>query len=158
MTDREDETAAEECMLCRPEMADTFFSRTRLWQNEHWRLSAVLQGPIPGFAHLETRRHVPFITDLDGPEAASLGLVLARVTRILRDVAGADKTYVYVFGDRIPHLHFNLAPHRDGDGLLGGSGLIDPAVPDADPSVLRAVAEAAAGLLAEAPLPDDESA
>jgi hypothetical protein len=57
MPDTEEEDAAEECMLCRPEVADRFFSRTRLWQNEHRRLSAVLQGPIPGFAHLETRRH-----------------------------------------------------------------------------------------------------
>jgi diadenosine tetraphosphate (Ap4A) HIT family hydrolase len=153
MTDRED--GAEECLLCRPETADRVFSRTRLWQNEHWRLSAVLQGPIPGFAHLETRRHVPFITDLDGPEAETLGPVLARVTRILRDVAGADKTYVYVFGDRVPHLHFNLAPHHEGDGLRGGPGLLDPAVPDADPAVLRAVAEGAARSLADGPLTDD---
>ena len=87
-----------ECMLCRPEIADAFFTRTRLWQDEHWRLSAVLQGSIAGFAHLETRRHVPFITDLDGPEAATLGPVLARVTRVLREAAGAEKTYVYVFG------------------------------------------------------------
>jgi diadenosine tetraphosphate (Ap4A) HIT family hydrolase len=91
--------AADGCMLCRPEVADAFFTRMLLWQDEHWRLSAVLQGPVVGFAHLETRRHVPFITDLDGPEAATLGPVLARVTRVLRDAAEAEKTYVYVFGD-----------------------------------------------------------
>jgi hypothetical protein len=101
---------------------------------------------------------VPFITDLDGPGGASLGLVLARVTRMLRDVAGADKSYVYVSGDRIPHLHFNLAPHRDGDGLRGGPGLLDPAVPDADLAVLRAVAEAAAESSADGLLTDDEPA
>jgi diadenosine tetraphosphate (Ap4A) HIT family hydrolase len=141
--------AAGECMLCRPEVADAFFTRRLLWQDEHWRLSAVLQGPIAGFAHLETRRHVPFITDLDGPEAATLGPVLARVTRVLREAAGAEKTYVYVFGDRIPHLHFNLAPHRDGDGLRGGPGLLDPEVPDVDPAVHQAVAAAAAHALAD---------
>jgi len=92
--------AVEECMLCRPEIADAFFTRVRLWEDEHWRLSAVLQGAILGFAHLETRRHIPFITDLDGPEAATLGLVLARATRVLREAAGAELTYVYVFGER----------------------------------------------------------
>jgi diadenosine tetraphosphate (Ap4A) HIT family hydrolase len=140
---------AEECMLCRPEVADAFFTRTRLWQDEHWRLSAVLQGPIVGFAHLETRRHIPFITDLDGPEAATLGSVLARVSRVLREAAGAEKTYVYVFGDRVPHLHFNLAPHRDGDGLRGGAGLLDPDAPDVDPAVHQRVAAAAARALAD---------
>jgi diadenosine tetraphosphate (Ap4A) HIT family hydrolase len=141
--------AARECILCRPEVADAYVTRTRLWQDEHWRLSAVLQGPIAGFAHLETRRHVPFITDLEGPEAATLGPVLARVTRALRDAAGAEKTYVYVFGDLIPHLHFNLAPHRDGDGLRGGPGLLDPDVPDVDSAVHEVVAAAAAHALAD---------
>ena len=149
--------AAGECMLCRPEIADAFFIRTRLWEDEHWRLSAVLQGPVPGFAHLETRRHVPFITDLDGPEAVTLGSVLAGATRVLRDAAGAEKTYVYVFGDRTPHLHFNLAPHQDGYGLRGGPGLLDPDALDAGPAVQRAVAEAAARALAEGPSIDDET-
>jgi diadenosine tetraphosphate (Ap4A) HIT family hydrolase len=63
---------------------------------------------------------------VDGPEAATLGAVLARVTQALRVAAGAEKTYVYVFGDRVPHLHFNLAPHRDGDALRGGPGLLEP--------------------------------
>ena len=55
-------------MLCTPEIADAEFRRARLWEDELWRLSAVLQGPVPGFAHLEPKRHIPFITDLDGRE------------------------------------------------------------------------------------------
>jgi diadenosine tetraphosphate (Ap4A) HIT family hydrolase len=143
----EDATAIDDCMLCHPDLADGYFNRVRLWQDELWRLSAVLQGPIPGFAHLEPRRHIPFITDLDGDEAATLGPVLARATRLLRDAAGADKTYVYVFGDRTPHLHFNLAPHRDGDALRGGPGLLEPGVQDADRVIHEAVAAVAARLL-----------
>lgn len=130
------------CMLCTPEVADVHFRRVRLWQDPLWRLSAVLQGPIPGFAHLEPRRHIPFITDLDGAEAATLGLVLARVTKALLDAGGADKTYVYVFGDHTPHLHFNLAPHREGDALRGGPGLLAPGAPEADLATHESVAAA----------------
>ena len=139
----------DECMLCRPEIADVHFSRVRLWEDQHWRLSAVLQGPIPGFAHLEPRRHIPFITDLDGPEAATLGFVLPRAARALRDAADAEKTYVHIFGDHVPHLHFNLAPHRQGDALRGGPGLLNADAVDADLSVHRAVAAAAAAMLAQ---------
>jgi diadenosine tetraphosphate (Ap4A) HIT family hydrolase len=130
------------CRLCEPALADAQFGRVRLWEDPLWRLSAVLQGPVPGFAHLEPRRHIPFITDLDGAEAATLGPVLAAVTAALRDAAGAEKTYVYVFGDHTPHLHLNLAPHRDGDALRGGPGLLDPDAPDAERAVLEDVAAA----------------
>src|SRR3954447_7993344 len=98
-----------DCMLCVPEIADAHFRRVRVWESRLWRLSVVLQGPVPGFAHLEPRRHIPSITDLDGPEADTLGRVLAGTTAALRRAAHAEKTYVYVFGDHTPHLHFNLA-------------------------------------------------
>lgn len=113
-------------MLCAPEVADTEFGRARLWEDDLWRLSAVLHGPVPGFAHLEPKRHIPNICDLDGPEGATFGPVLARVTAAPCDAAGGEKTYVYVFGDRVAHLHLNLAPHRDGDALRGGPGLLEP--------------------------------
>lgn len=87
------------------------------------------RGPVAGFAQLEPHRHIPHITDLDGPEASTFGPVLARVTAALRSAAGADLTYAYVFGERVPHLHVNLAPHVDGDALVGGPGLVRP---DAD--------------------------
>jgi diadenosine tetraphosphate (Ap4A) HIT family hydrolase len=114
----------ETCRLCRVEDADAFFHRTRVWEDELWRLSVVGQGAILGFGHLEPKRHIPFITDLDGDEAATLGPVLARVTLAMRQATGADAVYVYVFGERVPHLHFNLAPHRAGDALVGGAGVL----------------------------------
>jgi hypothetical protein len=60
-------SASAGCMLCEPQVADAYFRRVRLWEDALWRLSAVMQGPIPGFAHLEPRRHIPFISDLGGP-------------------------------------------------------------------------------------------
>jgi diadenosine tetraphosphate (Ap4A) HIT family hydrolase len=129
-------------MLCRPEIADAQFRRTRVWEDDLWRLSAVLQGPIPGFAHLEPKRHIPYVTDLDGPEAVSLGPVLARVTTALTAAAGGDLAYVYVFGDRVAHLHLNLAPHRDGDALRGGPGLLEPDARPADLATHTGVADA----------------
>jgi diadenosine tetraphosphate (Ap4A) HIT family hydrolase len=139
----------DECLLCRVSDADAYFDRRRVWTDDHWRLSVVLAGPVAGFAHLEPHRHIPFITDLDGPEAATLGPVLARVTEAVRRATAADKIYVYVFGDRVPHLHFNLAPHRPGDALTGGPGLLLPDAAPADPAAHRAAAEAVARALAE---------
>jgi diadenosine tetraphosphate (Ap4A) HIT family hydrolase len=106
-----------DCLLCRSADADAQFDRIPVWENELWRLTVSLAAEVPGFAYLEPKRHVPHITDLDGAEAASFGPVLARCTRILREVTATEVVYVYVFGDGIPHLHVHLAPHRKGDAL-----------------------------------------
>jgi diadenosine tetraphosphate (Ap4A) HIT family hydrolase len=137
----------ETCLLCDPAAADRRFSRTRVWEDELWRLSVVLQGPVPGFAHLEPKRHIPYVTDLDGAEAATFGGVLARVTAALREAADADKIYAYVFGDHVAHLHVNLAPHRPGDALVGGPGLLRPDAAEAGAAEHRAVADAVTRLL-----------
>jgi diadenosine tetraphosphate (Ap4A) HIT family hydrolase len=139
---------ADGCLLCRVTEADAYFQRRRVWTDEHWRLSVVLRGAVAGFAHLEPHRHIPFITDLDGPEAGTLGPVLARVTATLRAATGADKVYVYVFGDRVPHLHFNLAPQPLDGPLVGGAGLIRPDAPALDAAGHEAAADRVAAALA----------
>ena len=92
--------------------------------------------------HLEPHRHIPYVTDLDGLEAATIGPVLARVTAVLCNATAADRVYVYVFGDRVPHLHLNLAPHRPGDALVGGPGLLRAGAPDVAVAAHRAAADA----------------
>jgi diadenosine tetraphosphate (Ap4A) HIT family hydrolase len=108
---------SKDCPLCRTEVGDAEFDRIEVWQDNLWRLTVSLAAEVAGFAYLEPKRHVPYITDLDGAEAASFGPALARCTRTLREVTGADVVYVYIFGDGIPHLHVHLAPHRKGDAL-----------------------------------------
>lgn len=112
------------CLLCDVTAADEVFDRVRVYDDGLWRLSVVRGGSVAGFAHLEPHRHIPHITDLDGVEATTFGSVLARVTTALRAATGADLTYAYVFGERVAHLHINLAPHVAGDALVGGPGLI----------------------------------
>ena len=112
---------------------------------------AALRGPArsdTGLRSPGTATHIRFVTDLDGPEAATFGAVLARVTEALRAAADAENTYVYVFGDHVPHFHVNLAPHRVGDALRGGPGLLDPNAPDAALTAHQAVAAAARVALA----------
>jgi diadenosine tetraphosphate (Ap4A) HIT family hydrolase len=128
------------CLLCDPVRAAAVFGRRTVWQDPLWRLSLIESGsPVAGFGHLETVRHVPYVTELDGEEAATLGSTLARVTAALKKATGADLVYVYVFGERVAHLHFNLAPHHDGDALVGGPGLLRPEALEVEASELVVV-------------------
>jgi diadenosine tetraphosphate (Ap4A) HIT family hydrolase len=87
------------------------------WEDELWRLTLGLAAETPGFAYLEPKRHIRFVTELDGAKAASFGTTLARCTRTLKEVTAAEVVYIYIFGDGVPHLHIHLAPHRHGDAL-----------------------------------------
>jgi diadenosine tetraphosphate (Ap4A) HIT family hydrolase len=103
--------------MCRGAAADDEFGRIQVWEDRLWRLTVSLAAEVPGFAYLEPKRHVSYITDLDGAEAETFGGVLARCTRALKQAAGAEIVYAYIFGDGVPHLHVHLAPHRAGDAL-----------------------------------------
>jgi diadenosine tetraphosphate (Ap4A) HIT family hydrolase len=105
------------CIICQGAAADKELQRIQVWEDTYWRLTMSLSAEVLGFSYLEPKRHIPYITDLDGEEAQTLGEVLAQVTRVLRDETEAELVYVYLFGSGVPHLHFHLAPHRAGDAL-----------------------------------------
>jgi len=140
----------QDCDICRGEAFDVEFGRTLVWQDELWRLSTSLVAPIVGFSCLEPRRHIPFINDLDGPEAMSFGPTLARVTAVLMSLTGCDIVYALMFGDHVPHLHVNLVPHRAGDAVTGGAELIDPAAPIPPREVHEAFVDRLRSAVAEA--------
>ena len=89
----------------------------RVWEDGLWRLSTLTHGQVPGFSFLEPKRHVRYVEELDGDEASTFGAALARACAALKEAAGAERVYVYVFGGGIPHLHVHLAPHTEGDAL-----------------------------------------
>lgn len=109
--------ADSNCTICKGAAGDIELQRIQVWEDSLWRLTVSLDSEVEGFAYLEPKRHVSFITGLDGEEARTFGEVLARVSRALRDATRAELVYIYVFGGSVPHLHVHLAPHRTGDAL-----------------------------------------
>lgn len=109
--------AISDCPMCRGAAADEELERVQVWEDDLWRLTVSLASEVPGFAYLEPKRHIRFITELDGAEAETFGAALARCTRVLKESTGVEIVYVYIFGDGVPHLHVHLAPHRAGDAL-----------------------------------------
>jgi diadenosine tetraphosphate (Ap4A) HIT family hydrolase len=106
-----------DCAICRGPAGDDELDRVEVWRDDLWRLSMSRHGPTVGFAYLEPMRHIPFLADLDGPEAAAFGPAIARASSVLREVAGAELVYAYVFGGGIRHLHVHLAPNKP-EGVL----------------------------------------
>ena len=61
-----------------------------------------------GYVRAETKRHVPSFAELTQAEAQALGLLITRLSRALKDSAGADHVYVFFYGDHVPHLHLHI--------------------------------------------------
>ena len=129
MAGEEQAGEGQACEICRGEAFDADFGRVLIWHNDLWRLSTSVIAPILAYSYLEPLRHIPFVTDLDGPEAASFGSTLAAVTGLLKELTEADIVYALMFGDHVPHLHVNLVPHRAGDAVTGGVALLDESAP-----------------------------
>ena len=104
----------QECAIC-DGSADEMFKRMEIWSDDRWRLTASRYHGVYGFCYLEPKRHIPYLTDLDGQEAREFGPVLAGFSAAIKQATGSKLVYVYIYGDHIPHLHVHLAPHVDGD-------------------------------------------
>lgn len=109
-----------DCFLCAGSSMDHALMVEEVWGDDLWRLTTVRVGELAGYSYLSPRRHIPHLPDLDGDEAASLGGVMAKASRAIRDETGAELVYAYVFGGGVDHFHVHLAPHREP-----GSPLID---------------------------------
>lgn len=109
----------EECALCNVPSVDADFGRVEVWRSSLWRLTTSVGpgDPTPGFSYLEPLRHIRYVHELDGEEAATFGPVLARCAAALKEATRAELVYVYIYGGSIPHLHVHLAPHVAGDAL-----------------------------------------
>jgi diadenosine tetraphosphate (Ap4A) HIT family hydrolase len=105
------------CVICAGREGDESLNRIEVWRDALWRLTLSLDAEVLGFAYLEPIRHIASIADLDGSEAHSFGATIARASKVLKQAAGAELVYVYIFGDGVAHLHVHLAPHREGDAL-----------------------------------------
>lgn len=92
-------------------------SESRFGKDRLWRLTVALVWEVPG-SPISSRSGISkFVIELDGTEAETLGAVLARCTRVLKEATGVEIVYVHICGDGVPHLHLHLAPHRPGDAL-----------------------------------------
>ena len=77
-----------------------------IWTNERWRLRA-LDKPsgLPVVVLLEPREHFSAPGDLPEELAAELGVLIGRVERAVRSVAGVGLVHALRYGEGSEHLH-----------------------------------------------------
>ena len=78
-----------------------------IWTSERWRLLAPERpSGLPVIVLLEPRQHYAEPGDLPDELAAELGILLARIERVVRAVGEIGRVHVCRWGDGSEHLHW----------------------------------------------------
>jgi len=94
-----------------------------VWETDKWRVEHSV-GNSAGVSAMvvKLKRHVEWLEELTGDELGTLGHVLGKVTKAMREVTGAERVYVNLWNESSRHVHFLLQP-RLPDTIIEYGGL-----------------------------------
>ena len=127
-----------DCGVCR--ILQTCDADDRIAERDHFVVTAGMD--VPGWCLVSARRHeAQGLWSLSAAEATELGPVLAAVAGALRDVCGAERTYLMALGENVLHFHA-MVMARSADVPSGhrGPSLISRAPELSDRIASRVVA------------------
>jgi diadenosine tetraphosphate (Ap4A) HIT family hydrolase len=142
-TSRTDPDQSDGCVIC--EFVSQRSSGGRVYEDAHW-VAGVLPGlELPGWIVLAVRRHTTDAAALRHDAAESLGPVIVRLSRAIRDAVGAERVYVLAYGENAPHWHVLLAgrgahvppEHRHAAFWIHREQYVDPAAAQAAAARIR---------------------
>lgn len=99
----------------------------------------VVDGPCrPGHVLVATKSATPSLHETNEGELAAMMALARRVSLVIVEQTGAEKTYVVAIGDKDAHFHVHLIPKFKGEpslgpavfGSAGWAGLFLPEVVD----------------------------
>ncbi|MCC3355960.1 HIT family protein [Bacillus sp. REN16] len=63
-----------------------------------------------GHIMIDLKRHAPGLADMTMEEAKAFGMIMARVSKALKDSEKAEHIYSLVSGNAVNHLHMHIVP------------------------------------------------
>ncbi len=105
--------STQDCMVCRKQHGEILIPGGPIFENELIFISHALpfgkeKDHYLGHVLIETRRHVPELSQLKESEAEMIGLYTQRVSKALMETLGMVHVYSFVIGDGVPHLHVHV--------------------------------------------------
>lgn len=106
-----------DCMFCQEQRGDTVPIGGAIGQDDLVYATHATEGEPPwylGHLMVKSRRHAATLADLTDAEAQAFGLFLTRLGRALVAAVGAEKLYVVMYGEVVPHVHAYLTARYPG--------------------------------------------
>jgi diadenosine tetraphosphate (Ap4A) HIT family hydrolase len=104
-------SSAAGCALC--EAAEAGDQRV-VFRAAHWLIGPAEHRGVPGWLMIWSRTHTAGFDAVEGDALREFGELLGETTRALKQVLGAERVYVAVFGDNVEHTHALLMARPPG--------------------------------------------
>lgn len=102
---------AENCFICEKHQGFIQTAGVKIYEDDYVYVGHIDRKGKPnyiGHIMIDLKRHVPSLADMHPEEAKALGLIMARVSKALRQAEGAEHVYAIVSGNSVPHLHMHI--------------------------------------------------
>lgn len=106
------DTKKEDCFFCKQTVDHSSLSDRLIYEDEHYIISHWISESEPsylGLVLIQTKRHVHDLGDMSDAEALSLGSLIQKVSRGLKETTGAAWTYSYCYMEGFRHVHVFIA-------------------------------------------------
>ncbi len=102
-----------DCMVCQKQRGEILTPGGPIFENELIFISHALpygkeKDHYLGHVFIETKRHIPEISELTESEAKMIGLFTQRISKALMETLGMIHVYSFVIGDGVPHVHVHV--------------------------------------------------
>lgn len=107
----------KDCFICRKHAGTIQTAGTVIYEDFYTYVGHIDNNDKPhylGYLIIDLKRHVPSLADMSAEEAKQFGIMMARASNALIEVAHAEHVYALVAGDAVPHLHLHLVPRYPG--------------------------------------------
>jgi histidine triad (HIT) family protein len=115
---RELNTQTPDCFICRKHRGEIVIPGGAIYEDDLLYAGHIGmqegQAVYLGYIIVETKRHAPGLADLTDVESQAVGLLVAHISRALRDSEKAEHIYAFVIGDDVPHFHLHVIPRYPG--------------------------------------------
>ncbi len=101
----------EHCFICNKHNGSIKVAGTVIYEDEYVYVGHIDNNGKPNYlGHLmiDLKRHVPTLAEMNLEEAKAFGVIMARVSKALKEVEKADHVYALVSGNNVPHLHMHV--------------------------------------------------
>jgi len=101
----------EDCFICNKHAGNIEAAGVMIYEDKYVYVGHIDSNGQPnylGHIMIDLKRHVPTLAEMTVEEAQAFGIIMARVSKALKESENAEHIYALVSGNSVPHLHLHL--------------------------------------------------